>query len=933
MGKLFKSMGRGIKLAFKTVTFHWKQYICFFIALLAMQVMFGIIVMSTSKSLDDYTETVQAQYDYHFALTNLTKSQRSTIQQKVEKAPYTPYIVTSEKDDLFLKIYIDKYYDTENGSQKESLKHYYDKFVEDYVTKSVDNKGDTKTSEVSYLMTPLYNLEQKTTDMTIECIIKLVVLALVSIAVIILLLNIRLNHFKFTYGIYMSFGADTKKLFSTNFWDMLIIGFLTYIPAAVASIFATFFLFSPESGFAIGQLPEFLLTQAPLVLFGLIFLIPICIIAVLIPTKFIAKQPPLKLLVAQDNSNLVSSPRISSQLLGKKFPGAYEGLGLFRFRRYIATVVASSVLFSAIFVWISFFSNIYKFNSEQEQAEFTINVNSQMEMVTEYVILGDGRDRDVTDDFDTLREKIYIEDAYHKDNVDYVRQFERFYSVDYTFTYVDGNVSKVTKNGVDYTNEYWDVRKKILQTSYQTYINPNNQNILRNFQRFESYLLSGRDASGKNIPEIEYYNEISEVNQTVIKVFKKDKQTRYTYPQNAIENQKSKISDLETLLSGQYPLRKTINIELFGTGDTDDEDAFFDSNYVYASFEDDNVTAFSGIEYNREVGKRVTDRIELAYIDSSNLNFLNNKYEMDIMGGYDDIVMSDLEFTKDGVKYVIISETAANSQVLDIKPGDKIYLNSLSERQGTYNSTGDDLLRDLIAGETFTTQEFVVYAVIKNMPTSEMLPIYLLEKDYKSVMGIENVVPNQFQIYVPASTTGTKIDELYLRLAEWGQNGYATIIWNNAVAENRETLEMNTLPVVQTIAIFALILSPLFWYFSQIMFYGKREDEFTLLRALGASESEIKRIFNKDGITFAVLGAIFTFIFGSLGVFIIHKLNMLYVAFFDNDAITLFRFEMPWLAIIIACVVTVICAYTSTVIPYYIDRNKKRKTLNNEFGD
>jgi hypothetical protein len=60
---------------------------------------------------------------------------------------------------------------------------------------------------------------------------------------------------------------------------------------------------------------------------------------------------------------------------------------------------------------------------------------------------------------------------------------------------------------------------------------------------------------------------------------------------------------------------------------------------------------------------------------------------------------------------------------------------------------------------------------------------------------------------------------------------------------------------------------------------------------------------------------------------------MLYVAFFDNDAITLFRFEMPWIAILIACAVTAFCGYVSTVLPYYLNRRKARKTLNNEYGE
>ena len=65
MGKILRGLGREIKLGFKTVTYNFKQYICFFIAILAMQVMFGIIVMSSSnniyqhekKTIEDYGDS------------------------------------------------------------------------------------------------------------------------------------------------------------------------------------------------------------------------------------------------------------------------------------------------------------------------------------------------------------------------------------------------------------------------------------------------------------------------------------------------------------------------------------------------------------------------------------------------------------------------------------------------------------------------------------------------------------------------------------------------------------------------------------------------------------------------------------------------------------------------------------------------------------
>jgi ABC-type lipoprotein release transport system permease subunit len=225
----------------------------------------------------------------------------------------------------------------------------------------------------------------------------------------------------------------------------------------------------------------------------------------------------------------------------------------------------------------------------------------------------------------------------------------------------------------------------------------------------------------------------------------------------------------------------------------------------------------------------------------------------------------------------------------------------------------------------------IVYAVIKDMPTSEKIPIYLLESDYYEVTGVEPL-PNMFSIYMPVAATTSEIESLHQSLVAWGSS-FATVEWNNALAENRQTLEMNNLPIIQTIALFALILSPLFWFFSQIMFYAKREEEFRMLRGLGATEPEIKKIFKQDGRIFAALGILSTVLFSVLGVYAIHKFNMTYTAFFDTGALTLYRFEMPWIPLAIAVAVTALCGYASSVIPYRIDKKKARKTIAKEFGE
>ena len=68
------------------------------------------------------------------------------------------------------------------------------------------------------------------------CVGILAALLAVGVVIILLLYNIRINHFKFTYGIYMSYGADFRKLFSTSIWEIIAVSTVTFLPAAAASV-------------------------------------------------------------------------------------------------------------------------------------------------------------------------------------------------------------------------------------------------------------------------------------------------------------------------------------------------------------------------------------------------------------------------------------------------------------------------------------------------------------------------------------------------------------------------------------------------------------------------------------------------------------------------------------------------------------------------
>ena len=947
MGKFFASILKEMKLGFKTVTFQFKQYICFYVAILAMQVMFGIIVMASANDIAQHKESVENDYNYHFVITNLpaesvAEFERGEIANSIDDSPY----FSSNVVDSFVYIKMDPDATGEQVERK-SLSRLYEENFSKYLTKiekivktTLSSQGvkDANDFEANVQFSPLYTLDEDVWGMRLECFVKLLILAIVSILVIILLFNIRVNHFKFMYGIYMSFGADTKKLFFTSFWEMMMIGLLTLIPAGGIAFGVDYYLYSTANKMDSGYIARLPLTLSPwLMAFAILFIIPVFLSSVYLPVKATASKPPLKLLLAEDNSNLVSSPRISTQLLGRKFPKAYEGLGLFRFRRYCATLVASSVLFASIFVWISFYRDVYDFNMNQDKAEFVVTSKKE---VYKKPIRGD----DVTVTLDNLRLSLSgSPEKYTK-----FKFFEEKY-------FLSGNYT-ITFDDKAYSSKIFAIRAKTGDTS----------NVIKTEEFVEE--IKGAFAEkhldfSENVVAIKYDSVFSEYLKML-----NPANYQYEYDDAKREYRFYKI--------------KFVDDERYYNLDQDDDiDPLIDlvSNYgkiytqcvtkardakAYVAFHKSNVKMFT--KYNNEVlddmmenasSKRAGIAIDFFAANHDIVDYLSDPergYEYD--GNLDDILTEENQ--------IIISETAANRKVLKIEPGDKITVAVLKEGVKVKTVGGisedDSYLDRLMETDQFDYIEFTVCAVLKNMPTTENLPIYFNTKDYQLVtrnvdMGLidsENggINFNQFDIYLNAAEkfTPNDITDIHKELADWAQGRQVEITWNNAIAQANDALTRQNLPVIQIIALFALMLSPLFWFFSQAMFFAKREKEFEILRGMGAVESEIKRIFRKDGIIFALIGMAATFVLSVIGVYVIHTVNMSVVARFTKGATQLYQFHWEmfytgyngeptfnilFVAIAAAVVLTGICGYLAAMIPYHVDKKKAKKRISHEFGE
>lgn len=361
MEYLFEYLRKNISLAWKGVFFHIRQYASFFIAMLVIQTMYGIVTFANDRNDELEYGFISEVYDYDLMFIDLNEQQRLTLVNDTRTVFGDEYIFDIVREtprdeegsydrryDLYIKFVGDK-----DSSLIEFQSRYYDELA------SLSKDG------LRVSASPMLSYEDNRLQSAAYYLAFTAILTAVSVYFIMNLYSIRLNHYSFTYGIYMTFGADFKKLFGTAAWEMLIINFITFIPSCIIAALINLIIYTAGgSGFTFHFLGIF-----KVLLFSLI----ITIASVSLPMLHFSRQETMKALLAEDNSNLVVSPRRSFDFYKKKYPLVYELAGLWRFRRYYLKQTAAAVVFTAIFICGAFLSYEKAYSVNLDMPQYVIN--------------------------------------------------------------------------------------------------------------------------------------------------------------------------------------------------------------------------------------------------------------------------------------------------------------------------------------------------------------------------------------------------------------------------------------------------------------------------------------------------------------------------------------------------------------------------------
>ncbi len=798
---IFRSVGAlffpaNVKNAFSNVTKNWKEYICFYLAAISVCAGFWTVTLCSEANIRESRARVEKNYDYHVEVIVPDE------QAYVDMDYVLSYEVARENEYLEAYTWANAGKPLPDGTYVARLVLREPRGLQTsliWVKARVLDRNQLSYTELRE--SPLFSFEEDFgTPYTTQLWVVSAVWFGFSVLVLLLLFLIRLDHFRFIYGVYMTFGADFSRLMGAAGGELAAISLLCFVPSGLIGAGITAALYIPAGVGLSLSLRAFLIP-----LFGTLLA---AFVAVWFPMRRLSRQAPIRHLATSDNTGLVSSPRRSFHLFGGTFPGKYELYGMWRMRRYYIRLVLSAVIFAAVFI-----TGLY--------AAEMVTEHNRVDP-REYVLLFDNGSADTealpeTDPPETESVPIYDENG-------------NFIETDPPE--LETAPPQWTED-IEEAEELWgdlDLFYEELQAipgiSHMTW---------------SASLAGGRTAS-----------------HLILK------------PGQVQSAGKNVVSSTER---------------------TGDGHKWAMNNYAYTA----------------------VDRLWIDNMVENGLcTFEGDPYSV-----------------LEGGNRVIISEDIYNRKTYNFHPGDTVIV-AVCEKILFMEPVMDaqELLRGQIRENKFRYEIYTVAAVMRGENSEDTITFGVTVEQYRALTD-QNPRRESISIYMENGTdmNTVKDAEGLIRDALTVTPGW-TVTPTGGYFDAQVRALKNDDAVILTLAVGLLVVSPMIWYFSQIMFYRKRRREFAVLRAIGAPDASFARIHRVAGGILsgaAFLATILLALLCNYGVY--YTVNTFIPQFFRTESLH-YDFSLSVPALIACVAVSILCGFLSCEIPYrlYTRRDAQKDT-------
>lgn len=801
--KLFDAIKRDVVLSLKTVRFEFPRFLSFFVVLFMLQALFCSIFNLYANNDRTQLAYLQDQYRtgsgsiYHLKLLGCNADQRALLHNLDAEQDDDDEIfellgaditsvdgTTQRRYDLYIQF-------------KGNVENSYQLFRARYQT-AISESGNWVEAQTLLLS---YEIERAVNQAIL--IMQLVMVVGFGALAVWVLHTIMTNHYKFTYGIYLSFGANFIRLFRTAIWEMIWAALFTWLPAVVVANLLCWAIFS-QTGLAYHvNIPSLIVT-----LFISLFTVGISVFASL---KMVSRKPPVKLLIADDNSNLIHSPRRSKQLFGMTFPKDLGWLFFGRFWKYTLRLLAMTLSFAMIFVAGITLADCYDRMLTRPQPLYQVN-------------------------FDIPDAWIEYDPSQDKD---------------------DSDTPSTNEEG----SEPPSSEEELLGTT-ESELNTTDE-----------------EAEEETAPPIDYAS--MGYTDEIAKVFAEFPHMGVIY--------KESYYPARSIRSHVLLSEKRVSLGAGGISVSDKRTADKNRammNVNYQAMDEEVIKAFEFLDYGIEgdLSSVLTEKNTIAVTDG----FLGATQFKWKVGDSIRIGLPTAETLKK-----ILSEEA-----------DMMFVTDQTQLLRFYYNAG-----------AYEYHTFTIGAIISDFPTDENWSIFFSPAAYETITGYPPIYES-LEVYAKKGATEAEEKELYehLRKAEFLYTNMSVLDLNTRDARQIEE-NKNYSGIFTMFASVLLAISPMIWVFSQILFYYKRRQEFDLYLSIGSTMNAIRKLMLQDALRYASISAGLFLLIAPPVSLLVHRVIGYITAFIGGDMLA--AFKLPWIAYLIGALISALCGFISTMIPWF----------------
>jgi hypothetical protein len=277
---------------------------------------------------------------------------------------------------------------------------------------------------------------------------------------------------------------------------------------------------------------------------------------------------------------------------------------------------------------------------------------------------------------------------------------------------------------------------------------------------------------------------------------------------------------------------------------------------------------------------------------------------------------------------VILSTAIHNTQRFAFAPGDTVILatNRMTNISSVMANNNMDILRMMLAEEEFILDEYTVCAVIRDRESGALLHCGVNHAAYRALTGVD-AYTTQLNVYLPEGADFDTLQAADAAVQNAAGNYYTTeVISHNDLFSRYLTSFRNLSARMITAAYFLLAMMPLFSFFSQRVFYGKRNREWFILKTLGGQRRERKRLLLVSGAILTAINFIAMLPLGFLADYLAFKLCNEWLPAGGFLASALMHYTLSPVVIPVLLFFALLCGFAPCALEYrYVVQSMRRE--------